>query len=1003
MPSQLPVRPWWEEMNLREEVADSGGLIDDVQMSLHNAVFGRADGSTVDYHKAAYYGEITHPAGSLVALMAQIAVRLGAPGSVKAKAVWRLDQAMGGGKSHGLIGLWHLARHTAELAGTDLGEQVLVEARRIAGADALADGLNNPVCVVLDCDNPAPREQTDGPAKTLGERFLWRLFDRDYPAWEAHKAHTASKAELAKALASAGRPVLILIDEIMDYLRWASNQSEQLALDDMAFLRALLDTVNDVDNCALVVVMIASDKDNITLNELGARCRTELEDLLLRNGEATTVTSGGDFADIIRRRLFENAPAEPVANATAALFAERMGGLWGEKVFGPADSGFGRQVARCYPFHPALLDLADQEWSLHAGFQKVRSTIRVFAATAHSLIERARRGEWVPLLIGPGDLPLSDRPVRDSLLDSGLVADTRTQSSLREVALAEIVDPDRADRGTAWLIDRRAAAEGLRAENPRAAERMAAALFVYSLCPRPRGRRGATEPELHAAAFVPVNAYGLGDSEIVLGDLFESGDGLVAFDKTPGTGGNNPARYHFETRKTLPMFHRAERQTVGDADRDETVAEIAFELAVSGPFQRVVEVRADSAPAGPVTADDLRGLLSAAGIDQQRQTRLAILDSRWFSLLNGDDSATRTAVQSAMGLGGDRLAVGWASSAVFACANTQLRSHARRIATDYLAWKRVCSLDAVKGDDDMATKARDQLSESKKRLHRAVKDSYQHVFFLSEDSTVGQASRDIRLQKENQSALDGSVVWAALTDEAKAFGPGELNPAALVFNLSDGHMGRPLSEIRDSFWNTPRLPLLPGGESELRRVIYGAVANGKLELVDESGNIVKAEREADINLANTGIRVREPRPRGLVDQTGPVTVPDLADKPLAAARLALLTAGLEPAGPDAVEGKVAVQHPRPGEQVPIGTPVTLGIAVASQAGEQRVVVSTMTSLREDPAKREDLVTLLRTVANTIDSDKATYINLQIDLAADGDSATKIAQAAEQAGVNSNIT
>lgn len=1003
MPSHLPVRPWWKEMNLREEVADSGGLIDDVQMSLHNAVFGRADGGTVDYHKAAYYGEITHPAGSLVALMAQIAVRLGAPGSVRAKAVWRLDQAMGGGKSHGLIGLWHLARHTAELAGTDLGAQVLAEARRIAGADALAAGLNEPVCVVLDCDNPAPREKTDGPAKTLGERFLWRLFDRDYPTWEAHKAHTSSKAELAKALAAAGRPVLILIDEIMDYLRWAANESEQLALDDMAFLRALLDTVNDVDNCALVVVMIASDQDNITLNELGARCRVELEDLLLRNGEATTVTSGGDFADIIRRRLFENAPAEAMASATAALYAERMGGPWADKVFGAADPGFGEQVARCYPFHPALLDLADQEWSLHAGFQKVRSTIRVFAATAYSLIERARLGEWVPPLIGPGDLPLSDRPVRDSLLDSGLVADARTESSLREVALAEIVDPDHDDRGTARLIDRRAAADGVRAENPRAAERMAAALFVYSLCPRPRGRRGATEPELHAAAFVPVNAYGYGDSEIVLGDLFDSGDGLVAFDKTPGTGRNNPPRYHFETRKTLPMLHRAERQAVGDADRDEAVAKKAFELTASGPFQRVVEVQADNAPAGPVTADDLRALLVGAGIDQQRQTRLVILDSRWFSLLNGDDSATRAAVESAMGLGGDRLAVGWASSAVFACANTQLRSHARRIATDYLAWERVSSLDAVKGDADLAKEAGEQLNEFEKRLNRAVKDSYQHVFFLSEDSTVGQAARNIRFQRDNQSALDGSVVWAALVEEAKAFGSGQLTADALVFNLSDGHMGRPLSEIRDSFWNTPRLPLLFGGESELRRAIYGAVADGKLELADEGGNVVRAERDADINLANTGIRVREPGAADSLDQVGTVTVPDLTGKPLAAAGLVLGTAGLKLESPGAAEGNIVVQHPRPGEQVPAGTSVTFEVAEPQSSGERQVTVSSFTSLRDDEDRREDIAALLRTITNTIDSAKATYVSLQMQIATDPESAEKIHQAAEAAGVQSNIT
>ena len=33
--------PWWEVISLRDEVTSSGGAIDDVQMSLHNAVFGK--------------------------------------------------------------------------------------------------------------------------------------------------------------------------------------------------------------------------------------------------------------------------------------------------------------------------------------------------------------------------------------------------------------------------------------------------------------------------------------------------------------------------------------------------------------------------------------------------------------------------------------------------------------------------------------------------------------------------------------------------------------------------------------------------------------------------------------------------------------------------------------------------------------------------------------------------------------------------------------------------
>ncbi|MDE0195058.1 MAG: DUF499 domain-containing protein, partial [bacterium] len=373
--SSSPPTPWWETIQLRDEIVDGRGRIDDVQASLHDAVFGRADGLQGLYGDADLYGQITHPTGSLVALMAQIAVRLGSGGaaSTRARAVWRLDQAMGGGKSHGLIGLWHLAAHTDRLAATDLGTEVFREVGRVVGPGTVAGDVGDPRCVVLDCDNPEPREKVDGPATTLGERFLWRLFEGAYKKWETYKDHVANKESLAEALHDVGRPVLILIDEIMDYIRWASNKDEQSVLADMAFLRALLDVVNDVDNCVLVVVMIASDRDRIALNETGERCRGELEDLLVRNGEATTVSGGGDFAEIIRRRLFAGRPPAEVVSATARWFTAHMGGRWGTDVFaplGPDGERVAERVARSYPFHPSLIRLAEEEWSQHAGFQR---------------------------------------------------------------------------------------------------------------------------------------------------------------------------------------------------------------------------------------------------------------------------------------------------------------------------------------------------------------------------------------------------------------------------------------------------------------------------------------------------------------------------------------------------------------------------------------------------------------------------------------------------------
>ena len=168
----MAMTPWWESISLRDEVASGAGQIEDVQMSLFNAVKG-----TVPYAKAAYYGEITHPTADLVDLLGKIAVRLGVEGqgSEQAKAVWRLDQGMGGGKSHGLVGMWHLAEHTSEFSATEIGQKAMQSAHTLAGTWTVADDLRHPLCVVLSCDNMTPGRPdvaSDGPAVTLGERLL---------------------------------------------------------------------------------------------------------------------------------------------------------------------------------------------------------------------------------------------------------------------------------------------------------------------------------------------------------------------------------------------------------------------------------------------------------------------------------------------------------------------------------------------------------------------------------------------------------------------------------------------------------------------------------------------------------------------------------------------------------------------------------------------------------------------------------------------------------------
>ena len=997
MSSSRPT-PWWEIVQLRDEIIDGRGRIDDVQASLHDAVFGRADGATGLYGDADLYGQITHPTGSLVALMAQIAVRLGSQGaaSSRARAVWRLDQAMGGGKSHGLIGLWHLAVHSDRLAKTDLGSAVFRNVGRIAGSGVVAGDLGKPRCVVLDCDNPEPREKVDGPAATLGERFLWRLFEGAYKKWETYKDHTANKESLAEALHDVGRPVLILVDEIMDYVRWASNKDEQLVLGDMAFLRALLDAVNDVDNCVLVVVMIASDRDRIALNDTGQRCRNELEDLLVRNGEATTVSGGGDFAEIIRRRLFANQPPAEVTSAAARWFQQHMHGHWDQDVLsriGAATERFAERVARCYPFHPSLIHLAEEEWSQHAGFQRVRSTIQVFAATVYELSERGKKGEWAPELIGPGDLPLSARSVRDALLDSGLVTDHRTGASLREIANSEVTDPDHPERGVARRLDLQREPAGWNDQNPRAAERAATALFVYSISPRPGGRRGATQSELLAATFVPANSFGAGDAEVVWTELCDHNSGLTAIDMLPGKGGQ-PPRWVFETRQTLRMLQRREREAITDAERDAAVTSTAFDIASSGPFDRTIDVDGGEVPADGVTVDVLRALLEGAGIDDRRSNRLVVLDSRWFSL-NGGDSEARAALHAAFGLGDDRLAVSWASSAVFACINTQRRSHARGIASDFLAAQRVSQLDAVRTNEEHAAGAADEFRDARTRLRKAVSDAYQHVVYLADDGSGGRTERYLRFQEDNQSALNGSVVWAALDTADKSFGQGVFDAAALLHNLREQDWGLPLSELRDMFWNTPRVPLLPGGESDLRRALYGAITAGDIEIVDSAGEPRAVTTAADINLGSSELRIQRP-------SKGHTEVPNLIGRTVADARSALEQAGLTTTTALAGStGLIADQAPTPGTPVEPGTTVTLTLqptaADPKPPPTEHQVALTITKSLSDAEVRNAIWRLFNTIAEAIDTD-ASHIQMTIQVITPTTTKDKITKAAQQAGL-----
>ena len=1022
----MSVQRWWEHLKLRDEITQAKGNVNDVQMSLFRAVH-RPD--EVPYSAPKYYSDITFPTSGLVDLLANVAVRLGSDATEAAKPVWRGDQAMGGGKSHGLVGLYHLANDPAAFRSTDLGEKVWKQAVRIAGEDLAAD-LGHPVVVVLPCDELDPfhfDKDIDGIAEDLAQRWLWRLVQENTELFKQHRDSLGTKEGITGIIESIDRPVLTLIDEILDYVQksTAADQQKQ-GIEVPIFTKMLFEATKNSPHAAAVVVMISSDDNRVSLTKDGAGIRDDLEGQMTKYASVTTTTTGADFASIIRQRLFEDNPDPETMKATADLFADavKAGPKWAsvfdEHAWWKADA-WSNEVARCYPFHPDVMALIGGDWARQAGFQKVRSTLQIFSAAVWTLIQRANEGEWVPHLIGMGDLPLSDRRTREAITNSGVIADPTTQANFREIAISDVVN-DQDNAGTARRLDINRTIDLFTAANPRVAERMATALFLTSLTPRAQGAIGATEAELASTAFVPAASCALPSVAVVRQTLEDPNDGLATIDSRAGKGGL-PRRLLLSTKMTLQMFLRQQRAAVSDSDVNAMIRTYCQKEAKSGPFDVIEFVSAESVDVDSFRGRDqdlteaLKQCLLDHGVDDARKNRLYILDPYGFTLLNGQDSETRKAIGAALGLNGppgatqcwpSPLPVAWPASAVFSVVNTQQRRTVRSIARDLVAVSRVAELPTIADDEALKTQVGNSIGEAEQRLRQRLRSAFQHVVYLKQETDAYRSTHRLagteKIAKDNETALNGQHVWAYLVATQKAYRAGEFDKVALLHQLKrhPGTWGQPLHKIRDDFYKTPRLSLLPNGDKDLQRAIFDAVEAGEVRVLAPGGQEAHAATAAEVNLAS---------PYTLEQPIDPdVVVPDFTGLNVAEAKIKASEVGLKVEIKGADTGAVLDQSITAGSLFTAGVLVELGTSPSAggspaPTGEKNITFSQVGITFSDPSKNEALYSVFMRIAEAAEKGGqggATFMQVQCKLTGGSSYIEEVAAALEEADITHDI-
>ncbi len=376
---------------------------------LEDAVFAADFGHVVEgrapkvYQDPEEFFRNTHPAARLTEVVTTIFERLANPH--EAGAAVPLSTGFGGGKTHTLIALWHLAKN---ITRTTLGTELLPAAGRpskvaVAGIDARPYGSE--VCGIHG-ELKTHSLWAEMAYQLRGEAGYQRIRGMDQPT-------NVPDAATIRAMLPDG-PTLILLDELVEYMaKLREDQQKPL----LAFLSSLIAEIGARPQAVVVITDTAGQpvwqEEAEKLKKMQADQR--LAEVLGRKASGFDPI-GDETPQVIIRRLFERvdtAAAQEVAveyhNAYQRV-AEEYPDLLPPEAASPDYAN--RRIVLCYPFHPRLLETVQERLGAIQDFQKSRGVLRLFG--------RILRDTWDShsdvCLISAGDLDWTSQRIQADLL-----------------------------------------------------------------------------------------------------------------------------------------------------------------------------------------------------------------------------------------------------------------------------------------------------------------------------------------------------------------------------------------------------------------------------------------------------------------------------------------------------------------------------------------------------------------------------------------------------------
>lgn len=400
----MSLKPWREIARPHKDVLEGTFKQSEFAADISQVASGSA---TAEYQDAQKFFSRTFITEGMRLLLISVAQRLAGSGG---DPVIQLQTSFGGGKTHTMLAVMHLALRKVDTERLEGIPPILDEAGihdMPSARVAVLDGIN--------LSPSHPQKHGTVTANTLWGELAWQLLgDEGYAMVAASDADgTSPGKEVMRQLITKAAPCVILIDELLAFMRQleVGQQFKAGTFDsNISFIQALTEAMKLVPNAMLLASLPESEME--VGGTMGQRVLNSLEKYFARVESVWKPVATTEAFEIVRRRLFEYAGDRSEVEGICREFSDYYREHGNKFPLETQSTSYFERLCQSYPVHPEIFDRLYEDWSTLDKFQRTRGVLQYMAVVIHRLWNSDNRDA----LIMPGSIALDDSNVRNKSL-----------------------------------------------------------------------------------------------------------------------------------------------------------------------------------------------------------------------------------------------------------------------------------------------------------------------------------------------------------------------------------------------------------------------------------------------------------------------------------------------------------------------------------------------------------------------------------------------------------